>query len=505
MLSVLRHLNYKAWFAIAEFVDNSLQSYLSNQAALRAAEGDGYRLKIRVWLDQKTGSIEITDNAAGISAGDFPRAFRAAEVPPDRKGLSEFGMGMKSAACWFTDTWSVRTKALGESVERLVRFDIPSIVSHKSDVLEVVEVPADPATHYTVVRLENLGRKFPQTKTQSKLKDHLASIYRQFLRRDDIELYFDESKEPLRYSERKSLLAAPVGTPGALPVEWRKEIDFDFGFNQRVWGFAGILAQGSTTHAGFALFRRNRLIVGSDDETYRPQAIFGNSNSFRYQRIYGELHVEGFEVSHTKDGFRWDEFEEDFLELLKDHLQKEPLDLLKQAEAYRSRPTKEALEPKLRAASASLKEEVAETASAALSSSPQESVPSETPATPQAVPQLVTSEELLDIKVDDQRWLVTVRTSVDPAVSDWLQIGEHTKQLGLDGMDERHLSVDISMAHPFVRQYIGPQNENAALFVRMACGIALSLLKAQLAQGYPLAIPLYHLNRLLREALARGV
>ena len=35
--------------------------------------------------------------------------------------VSEFGMGMKTAACWFTNTWNVRSKALGEPVERLIR------------------------------------------------------------------------------------------------------------------------------------------------------------------------------------------------------------------------------------------------------------------------------------------------------------------------------------------------------------------------------------------------
>ena len=43
---------------------------------------------------------------------DDPRDPPAA-IPPDRSGLSEFGMGMKSAACWFAPRWSVRTKALG--------------------------------------------------------------------------------------------------------------------------------------------------------------------------------------------------------------------------------------------------------------------------------------------------------------------------------------------------------------------------------------------------------
>ena len=125
MLSVLRHLNYKPWFAIAEFIDNALQSYLANQDALVAAHGPNYRLKVNVRLDNVVpGQIVITDNAAGISTNDFPRAFRTAQVPVDRSGLSEFGMGMKSAACWFAQTWSVRTKALGEAVERTITFDI---------------------------------------------------------------------------------------------------------------------------------------------------------------------------------------------------------------------------------------------------------------------------------------------------------------------------------------------------------------------------------------------
>ena len=40
ILSVLRHLNYKPWFAMAEFVDNSLQRILLHQDALRHLHGD---------------------------------------------------------------------------------------------------------------------------------------------------------------------------------------------------------------------------------------------------------------------------------------------------------------------------------------------------------------------------------------------------------------------------------------------------------------------------------
>src|SRR5205823_3873487 len=83
---------------------------------------------------------------------------------------------------------------------------------------------------------------------------------------------------------------------------------------------------------------------GSGDEGYRPEAIFGKSNSYRYQRLFGELHLEGFEISHTKDGFRWEEHEEIFLEFLEHHLNAQPVPLLSQAEEYRVRPSRQSLQ-----------------------------------------------------------------------------------------------------------------------------------------------------------------
>ena len=143
ILSVLRHLNYKPWYAMAEFVDNSIQSYLDNRDSLESLEGPSYRLKVDISLDSfDNGRISIRDNAAGIHESEYERAFRPAAVPPNSSGLSEFGMGMKSAACWFANRWSVRTSALGESFERAVSFDVDRIVY---DNLEELLVNISPA------------------------------------------------------------------------------------------------------------------------------------------------------------------------------------------------------------------------------------------------------------------------------------------------------------------------------------------------------------------------
>tara|TARA_B110000495_G_C22674163_1_gene398295 strand:- start:321 stop:635 length:315 start_codon:yes stop_codon:yes gene_type:complete len=63
-LSILSSINYKAWFAIGEFVDNSIQSYIDNKPKLKSLHGSSYKLKISIYISKS--KIEIRDNAAGI-------------------------------------------------------------------------------------------------------------------------------------------------------------------------------------------------------------------------------------------------------------------------------------------------------------------------------------------------------------------------------------------------------------------------------------------------------
>ena len=278
ILTVLPHLNYKPWFALAEFVDNSLQSFVANRAALIAEEGRGFVLQVDINLDPNRQAITIRDNAAGIGAPDFPRAFRPAEIPPDATGLSEFGMGMKSAACWFAPKWTVRTKALGETEERTVQFDIARIVKDSIEELDVGTKSAPRSRHHTEILLSEV-RAFPRGRTVGKVKDHLASIYRCFTRDGTLRLHFDG--EPLAF-EAPSILVAPYyKTPKKAAVTWKKRVSLKLSGRRSVEGFIAIREKGSTSRAGLALFRRKRLILGSADETYRPPEIFRSHKFLR--------------------------------------------------------------------------------------------------------------------------------------------------------------------------------------------------------------------------------
>ena len=508
VLSVLRHLNYKAWFALAEFIDNALQSAIANGDRLRALHGQDFQLCVDVQLESTApGLIVITDNAAGICEADFPRAFRAAQVPSDRSGLSEFGMGMKSAACWFAENWSVRTKAIGETVERTINFNVKQIVENKIESLNVDVRDAAPDSHYTVVTLRGLHH-LPQGRTVGKIKDHLASIYRVFLRDGRLKLRFN-GEPALTYSSPKILRTSRYPTPGiaargeeGAPVEWKKSIELDFGEGQRVRGFAAIREVGSTQLAGFALFRRDRLIVGSVDDTYRPSYIFKQTTSYPYQRLFGELHVEGFEVSHTKDGFRWEEYEDIFLEYLKAAIEAPPLDLLAQAENYRALPSRKSIEAQATAATASVVEYVQREMAPLLVESRLH--PVEAPALPKEIERSALQASEREVTVDDGnwQWVITIRTSVDPARENWLSLSKEEQQLD-DTSRIRRLSLDLSLAHPFSSEFIGATGENTELFLRVALAVCISLLLSEDITAEPPESVLYHFNYLLRGALAR--
>ena len=130
---------------------------------------------------------------------------------------------------------------------------------------------------------------------------------------------------------------------------WRKEIDFDFGEGQK--------ARASRRSAkGPASRSRLRPVPPEPtDPGQRRRGIPARGHLRQIEQLslpalFGELHLEGFQVSHTKDGFRWEEHEEIFLEFLERAFERRAMPLLTQAEEYRVRPSRESLHRWRRAA-----------------------------------------------------------------------------------------------------------------------------------------------------------
>jgi hypothetical protein len=507
ILSVLRHLNYKPWFAMAEFVDNSLQSFIDYRDELAAVDGNNHKLKVAVELDHDGSQVTIRDNAAGIHEQDYARAFRPAEIPPDRSGLAEFGMGMKSASCWFAPKWVVRTSGLGEPIERTVSFDIETIVRDDLQELDVRSISAPANAHYTEIVLSDLYMPL-RGRTIGKIKDHLGSIYRIFEREGAapgwesgsvLELRFDW--ELLSYEDPAVLVAPYFKDLSGESQRWSKDIDLDYGMGHRVHGFAALRERGSTAEAGFALFRRNRLIQGSREEGYRPPTIFGSSNSFTYQRLFGELHLEGFEVSHTKDGFQWQEHEELVLEGLKAELDKQPTPLLSQAEGHRSRvrsdEVRSGAEVAVQRTGDVIESEAPRVIQAQLAEEPVSADPErELPETPTA------SRRLIDLQLETARWQIELELSTDPGVGEWVSIYDQPSAPSGAG-SVRRVGIRVALAHPFMERFGGTEPGQIEPLLRVAAAIVLSEITAREA-GVRMAGTLRrNINQLLRDALSK--
>lgn len=505
VLAVLAHLEYKPWHALAEYVDNSLQSFLDNQQALEAKGKNQVRVEIDV--DTVASTVTIRDNAAGIPLSAFGRAFRPAQVPPDRHGLSEFGMGMKSASCWFAPQWMVRTSALGEAKERRVAFDIETIVRDEVDELDVAELEALADDSFTVVEL-HACRAIPTGRTSTKIKEHLADIFRDFLRGGELELVY--RGESLAYKEPRVLSAPEFGsdlTPVSdEAVEWRKPIRFDFGNGIRVEGFAGLLAKGSTKYAGFSLFRRRRVIQGSADEKYRPEMIFGSSTTYVYQRLFGELHLDGFEVSHTKDGFRWDENEEPFLELLRAHLEgdlssDDLMNLMRQANLYREKVSRKSAGKIAQQAAESTGNAIREGVPDTVHETRAEAPPPADPQTELPPAEELATRHVVDIDLDGDEWQVVLEISTSPS-DKWLDIAQSVTA-GVNGHGRHQLGVRMSLAHPFMTRLPKLDRGHVEPLLRVAAGLALAeKIAYDGGNNYPAAVRTI-LNRLMRGPLSR--
>lgn len=495
ILGLFPAMNYKAWYALGELVDNAIDSYLRNRERLTAIHGEDFRLRVVISVETDAdGSITVWDNAGGISEKDYQRAFVTADPPTDSAGLSQFGIGMKSASCWFARQWRVTSTALDESVQRIVDFDVPQIISSNLERLNVRTREAKKDEHGTEVRLWDLYKP-PQTRTIAKMRSHLASMYRTFILSGDVVIEFNG--DVVSYEEPRVLRAPFFSDPDGPSRTWRKEINFVLPSGEAISGFVGIRERGSVTHAGLALFRHGRLIMGSEDETYRPSEIFGGSNSYAYQRVFGELNLDEFDVSHTKDAFIFGDKESVLLRELRRAIDARPLQILKQADGYRARKASKDVV-------SAAEKAVASTATAVSKSAEVVAEQASASVKRELLPESLsdrghTGRRTLTLDIRGHEWLVAIDLTTDPAVTQWVQIMDRPGPKG-----KRELGIRMSLSHPFTQRFGGANAEQIEGLVRLAAGVAIAEITAREAGVKEAGTIRRNLNELLLDALSKG-
>jgi hypothetical protein len=320
-----RHFPYKPWNAIGELVDNSSQSYFDNEDVLEPLMRErGEVFTVRIHFERDV-VLSVADNAMGMDLEDLQRAVQLAAPPPNTKGRSEFGMGMKTSCCWLGDEWKIVTKKFGSDTEYTVAIDVEAIAASDAHELDVQEKPvADAKQHYTRIEVRRLHRRL-HGRTLGTTRRHLVEMFERDILSGAMRLEWDgDALEP-------PTVDPLVTDEGGVERVWQKEVEFSVD-GRPVTGMICILKRGARAKAGFDLFRRGRIIIGRP-YGYRPQSVFHEmSNDLINQRIYGKLNLDDFPVNHLKDDFLWDGLEDEFQEKIEEVAR----DYIAFAKSYRS-------------------------------------------------------------------------------------------------------------------------------------------------------------------------
>ena len=348
LYKILQRQSYGVDTALAEFVDNSIQSFIDKEVAIKSIDGKETKLKVVITVNSSNKQIIIEDNASGINRSDFQKAMRMGRpggMTHDKSSLAVYGIGMKSSAVWFSDTWQIETSALG-SVEKLnTTFDLDQLLREGTSKIEVTSKPEEANRHYTKITINNSQRDFSKGFFQDTALPYIQETFFKFKDILDIEFFFNDF--PLKTKKAfpetpEPLIYPPVDKDGNKlsgdNKEWKKQINTSYQ-GREVKGFIMIRRKGSYDQPGIRLLRNGRVIVGTRGRQNRPAIISKTPNKFSAQRIYGELTLSDFPVNFTKTGF--DENLEDLYKKLKRELNGDASttedDFIHQSEFFRAR------------------------------------------------------------------------------------------------------------------------------------------------------------------------
>jgi hypothetical protein len=367
-LRIFRSMSFTHYYALGEFVDNSITSALKNLDELKKLNGPDYELTVRIDFQKDENSLTIIDNAAGISRNEIERALRTGIPPADTSiGLSRHGVGMKAAGLWWGSAIIVETYPLGDSNGWRAVIDI----SEDGDLESFISVDPIPMRSFpgTKITVTGLWQKTPQTKTVTTIRSYLPSIYRNYLKTEGngsglrCKIFYED--KPLEFQAPK-LLSAPFWPDKSGPVkggdeiEWLENVEIELSTGAHIRGWVGILAKTSRDYSGFFLHYRGKGISGvvplnidkSQDmreakdaisrSAYKPRKIFGSPGNYADISFIGEFDITAFGKTISTDSPLWSPIDEqEFIDKLYEIMEKPEKNFLAMASNYRRKKDKD--------------------------------------------------------------------------------------------------------------------------------------------------------------------
>src|SRR5262249_35133913 len=141
-----------------------------------AEEKTKLTVEITTGHDADGDFLRIKDNSIGMSARELQNAVYVGKLPPDTRGRSRYGLGLKTGASWFGDVWTIESKKLGETIRHKITVDVPKVADGGVELPHVKRAAAKDE-HGTTIEIRKLHRKLTG-RTLGKTKNYLRSLYR---------------------------------------------------------------------------------------------------------------------------------------------------------------------------------------------------------------------------------------------------------------------------------------------------------------------------------------
>lgn len=349
ILRTLGEIPFLTWQCIAELVDNSIDAFLSN-AGLEDRE---QRITV-TWSSDTVGAadrtLEITDNAAGMSIDQLQNAVRAGYTSNDPiNNLGLFGMGFNIATARLGEETTILSTRSGDADWVGVKIDFQKLIDSKKFDAPIIRKaktnPEESGTRITVSKLKT-GILGELANKESEIRRSLELIYTPLLSEHDITItvkgkqlraknycvwsesryvrynnqnvaaritidrsfgsaLFDVSRNCyLRPDEAEEYFAA-MQEGEAFPTHIVER-------EKRLTGWLGIQRYADPNDFGIDFIRNGRKILISDKSFFQYENPLTLQNELQYPielgtsiggRIVGELHVDYLIPTYQKNNF----------------------------------------------------------------------------------------------------------------------------------------------------------------------------------------------------------
>lgn len=355
VLQMLGEINLAQWRCLAEFVDNSIDGFMSAERLGSAVASPEVVITIPR-TDTPVARVSVRDNGPGMSAETLEQAVRAGWSGNSPLGsLGLFGMGFNIATARLGLVTEVWTSRAGDPHEIGVRIDLDELKAQRNfRVARQTRPKADHTAHGTEIVISKLKPEqrawLARGQNTTAMRKHLAKAYSALLAPENGSAVFRLELNGTRIQARRHCTWSPerhvesmVGTVHAverfnvaLPARRycatcmqtlpEGEATCPTGsaschvvtVERRVRGWVGIQRYLHDTDFGLDVIRNGRKIeLGIKDlfewrEGESSEIEYPTDDQRKRGRFVGEIHLDHCRVSYTKDRFErddpaWDE------------------------------------------------------------------------------------------------------------------------------------------------------------------------------------------------------